>query len=283
MFESTVVCGRIALGIQGEHHARKVSFAETAIWKERFGEGTFELLHQRNGDNAPYPVVMTIEDGVPYWYVTNSDTAVAGVGKCELRYIVNHVVIKSCTFITDVAPSLGDASEEIPEPQKAWVDQVLTAAQKVEDAVVHCPIIGENGNWLVWDGEKGEYIDTGVKCSGDVPTKLSELTNDIGYITVEDIPEVEVPTKLSELEADSISGPVLSIGASALTISGGSIYISKTDYGFSVDGNRIQLVGDPEDSTDATNKGYVDGLVGNVETALDSIISIQNSLIGGDA
>lgn len=109
-------------------------------------------------------------------------------------------------------------------------------------------------------------------------TKLSQLQNDAGYITAE-----AVPTKLSELEADSISGPVLSIGASALTISGGSIHISKTDYGFSVDGNRIQLVGDPEDSTDATNKGYVDGLVGNVETALDSIISIQNSLIGGDA
>ena len=32
-----------------------------------------------------------------------------------------------------------------------------------------------------------------------------------------------------------------------------------------------------------TAKGYTDEKVGNIETALDSIIAIQNSLIGGDA
>ena len=97
------------------------------------------------------------------------------------------------------------------------------------------------------------------------------------------VSEKKVPTKLSQLEADSISGYELSIGASRLDFSGGSIHISKADYGFSVDGNRIQNVGNPEDSTDATNKGYVDGLIGDIDTALDSIISIENNLMGGDA
>ena len=32
-----------------------------------------------------------------------------------------------------------------------------------------------------------------------------------------------------------------------------------------------------------TAKGYTDEKVGNIETALDNIIAIQNSLIGGDA
>ena len=194
MFESTVVCGHVALVIQGEHHARKVSFAETAIWKERFGEGTFELLHQRNCDNAPYPIDMTIENDVPYWYVTKADTAIAGAGKCELRYVANHIVIKSCTFITDVIPSLVEASGEVPEPEQAWVDQVLNAAQEVKDAVTHNPIIGDNGNWFVWDSEKGEYVDTGISCSGgssgNIPTKLSDLTNDKGFITSKDISAV---------------------------------------------------------------------------------------------
>lgn len=215
MFESTVVCGRIALGIQGEHHARKVSFAETEIWKERFGEGTFELLHQRNGDEAPYPVILTIEDDVPYWYVTNADTAVAGVGKCELRYIVDHVVIKSCTFITDVIESLGEGTTEAPEPQKAWVDQVLEAAEKVENAVTYPPIIGENGNWLVFDFESGAYVDSGVSASGGGNSLTEEQLANINA----------VPNK--------------------------------------------------------ADKSYVDGLVGDIDAALDAILAIQNSYING--
>lgn len=39
---------------------------------------------------------------------------------------------------------------------------------------------------------------------------------------------------------------------------------------------------DPTQDAHLTNKKYVDGLIGNIETALDNIIAIQNSLIGGD-
>ena len=39
----------------------------------------------------------------------------------------------------------------------------------------------------------------------------------------------------------------------------------------------------PKTDGDATTKKYVDDAIGDIETVLDSIISIQNSLIGGDA
>ena len=39
----------------------------------------------------------------------------------------------------------------------------------------------------------------------------------------------------------------------------------------------------PIEDMDVANKGYVDNLVGSVETALDSIIAMQEELIGGDA
>lgn len=39
----------------------------------------------------------------------------------------------------------------------------------------------------------------------------------------------------------------------------------------------------PIEDMDVANKGYVDNLVGGVETALDSIIAMQEELIGGDA
>ncbi len=157
---------RIFLGRQGENHARRVLFSKPSRWRAQFGEGRVELLHQRSGDDAPYPVVLTEENGATYWYPSSADTAIAGEGKCELRYRVSDVIVKSSLFRTTVLQSLGDGSEEPPEVARPWVDQVLDAAEKVEDATTHQPVIGDNGNWYVWEFESGEYIDTGVKASG---------------------------------------------------------------------------------------------------------------------
>ena len=166
MFEVTSLCGQIYLGKQGENLARLVCFDELKQWKTIFGEGECELFHQRNGDNAPYPVVLEIEDDKICWKITDVDTAIAGEGKCELHYSVDGVIVKSKIWVTSVLPSLGEGLAEPPEPQKAWVDQVLTAAQKVEDATTHQPMIGENKNWFIWDVETNAYIDSGVLAEG---------------------------------------------------------------------------------------------------------------------
>ena len=60
MFDIAIMCGKIRLGKQGENHARRVPF-ELGLWENQFGEGRCELLHQRNGDEAPYPVPLTVE------------------------------------------------------------------------------------------------------------------------------------------------------------------------------------------------------------------------------
>lgn len=39
------------------------------------------------------------------------------------------------------------------------------SATKAENAAVHSPIVGENGNWFIWDFEKSEYIDSGKPAS----------------------------------------------------------------------------------------------------------------------
>lgn len=132
MFEITSLCGQICLGKQGENLARMVYFDEPVTWKETFGEGRCELLHQRNGDEAPYPVVFEFENGRVCWKITASDTAIVGDGKCELHYSVDGVVIKSKSWTTSVLPSLGGEIAEPPEPYKGWVDEVLGAAEKIE-------------------------------------------------------------------------------------------------------------------------------------------------------
>lgn len=217
MIEIKQLCGQICLGKQGENLARSVCFDEPIEWKEIFGEGRCELLHQRNGDSAPYPVVLESRDDKVCWKITASDTAIAGEGKCELRYIVNDIVVKSKLWKTDVLEALGEGTEA-PEPQKAWVDQVLNAAEDVKSATTHQPMIGENGNWLVWNPETKDYIDTGVFAKGDegyTPKK------GIDYYTEADKAEL----------TDEIAKAVLT----------------------------------------------------DIDAALNSIIAIQNSLIGGDA
>lgn len=165
MFEIKELCGRLCIGRQGENLARLVYFDELSTWKETFGEGRCELLHQRNGDSAPYPIALSVEGDGLCWKITNIDTAFEGEGKCELRYYVDNVAVKSKIMVTQVLPSLGDHVAEPPDPYKDWVDAVLNAAAYVEGATTHQPMVGENKNWFVWNGE--EYVDTGVCAEGE--------------------------------------------------------------------------------------------------------------------
>jgi hypothetical protein len=176
MLEVTMLCGQMCIGKQGENLARIVYFPEFEEWKNTFGEGRCELLHQRHDDVAPYPVALDVEDGKVCWKITNADTAVVGEGKCELHYLVDGVVVKSKTWTTTVLPSLGEGAAEPPEPYQAWVDAVLEAAANINNAggggggdVTSCkqPIIGENKNWFIWDVEKRKYVDTGVCAVGE--------------------------------------------------------------------------------------------------------------------
>ena len=195
MFEITSLCGQICIGKQGENLARMVYFDEPSTWKETFGEGKCELLHQRNGDEAPYPVVLDYENGRTCWKITASDTAIVGDGKCELHYSVDGIIVKSKIWTTTVLPSLSGEVVEAPEPQQNWVDEVLSAAEKVESATTHQPMIGENGNWFVWNAETMEYIDSGVSAKG-VPSEpgksatITEVTAEVDNTS--GVPSVDV-------------------------------------------------------------------------------------------
>lgn len=161
--------GIILLGKQGENLARRVLFDLTR-WISTFGPGTAQLLHQRSGDETPYPVAVEQDGTLAIWKVSSADTASAGTGRTELQYYVGDTLAKSETWMTKVLPALGDASEMPPEAQQGWVDQVLQAgaaaveaAEKAENAAVRQPYPNvETGTWWVWDAESGAYTDTGV-------------------------------------------------------------------------------------------------------------------------
>ena len=120
----------LPLGKQGENLARKIQF-DISRWIGTLGPGTVQLLHQRRGDEAPYPVAVEQEGNLAVWTVTNADTAAAGTGRAELQYYVGDALAKSETWMTKVLAALGDASETPPEAQQGWVDQVLAQVARI--------------------------------------------------------------------------------------------------------------------------------------------------------
>ena len=303
MFEVKQLCGQLCLGKQGENLARIVYFDEPSLWKEKFGEGKCELLHQRNGDAAPYPVLLETEDGKVCWKITNADTANVGEGKCELYYSVDGVVVKSKIWATNVFPSLGENIVEPPKEYQAWVDEVLGAAAKVEDATRHNPVIGENKNWFIWDVESEQYVDTGVCAEGLAPdmsnkedksnkmNSWDDLGDDDGsnkYPSLNMLMQVASDTQNSaEGNANSYTDMKVREVSDRVTTNEQSIagaFDAIQSNESNIQGIHDQLVKQDELIDQNVNRIIdLENNMGDVETALDNIIAIQNSLIGGDA
>ena len=167
----------ITIGRRGENLARCIVF-DISAWRETFGDGQVELLHQRNEDESPYPCAITIEGDDVIWEINSGDTAKEGSGRCELRYMVDETLAKSAIYQTVVETAINDGEAEPPEPQQPWVEQVLEAkadaekaADKAEEAAKRAEEAGgggtggENGatftpqvtedGTLSWENDKG--------------------------------------------------------------------------------------------------------------------------------
>ena len=277
MFEVKQLCGQLCLGKQGENLARIVYFEEPDLWKAKFGEGKCELLHQRNGDIAPYPVLLETEDGKVCWKITNADTAIVGEGKCELYYSVDGVIVKSKIWMTNVFPSLGENLVDPPEPYQAWVDAVLEAASKIDTASGgggtpgKQPIIGENKNWYIWDSESERYVDSGVCAEGKDGSDGSDGKD--GY----------TPVKGKDYWTESDKTEIVGEVVGAIDIASLSNRVDDVEKQVQGKASQSDLEAFANDLNDRkADKTTVEDLKTDIETALDNIIAIENNYIGGD-
>lgn len=126
-------CGSvIPIGRLGENEATAVVF-DVAEYEQLFGAGTASVLHQRNGDQAPYPCGTIYRDHAVTWIVNSADVAVQGYGKCELIYTVGGVIAKSVIYTTVTGTALTGGAEP-PAPWEDWVESVLAAGEAAEEA-----------------------------------------------------------------------------------------------------------------------------------------------------
>ena len=127
----------IPLGRQGEDNVETVQF-DVHGWEEEYGEGAFELLHERCMDTAPYECPITTADGVVSWVVRSADTAYVGRGEAQLIYVVNDGVAKSVIYKTSTLRAI-DGDPDFPDPYDDWLRQMHEDAEycreNIEDAL----------------------------------------------------------------------------------------------------------------------------------------------------
>lgn len=146
-------------------------------------------------------------------------------------------------------------------------------------------VIGATGE----QGEKGEKGDAGKDAVTDQTyNEKSEnaqsgkavaeaLTNHYTKDEINNLAGVHYVMKDSDSEV-SLNSPA---GNAYVLLSDDGDIVLSAEMEIDVVGSIIKSVSDPKDDTDAANKGYVDGLVGDIEVAIDELHNYAQSLVGG--
>lgn len=98
-----------------------------------------------------------------------------------VRTQTDNVVVDSGT----VVPNLDDLLAQISRMEQA-TQAALDAAQHANGAADKMPVVGDNGNWYVWDYASGAYVDSGSPSTGLPGPQGVSITNAVinadGYL-----------------------------------------------------------------------------------------------------
>lgn len=186
--------GTVYLGKQGENLALEVAFPGPAIWREEFPGGVAQLLVRPPGNCGPaYPVALEEDGELAVWRVTAADTARHGYGRCELRWSVDGVAVKSRTYVTFVAEGLSGGCGCGTDNWGAYLEQIiqagaqaLDAAGRAESAANRAELSGGGGGVeIATDAEVAEMLEEVFGAaeaeSGEVATdgEIDEMLNEV--------------------------------------------------------------------------------------------------------
>ena len=240
-------------GEYGEHDA--VAFNLSAII-DAVGEGTATLYFRRIYGETPYiPLNVTLNDGILTWIPSETDLGVrSDSGYCEVRYeygngrVVtkkNRVIIKE-SLSDDITgeTSLGEqylaeiAAYMAPILQNHIIPEEFVASMEdymAENAIVTY-VNGKTGNVeLTAEDVHALPEDT------HIPDKLSDLTDDVGYLT----------------EHQDITGKANSADLAAVATSGDYADLTNTPENISVFNNDAGYLTEHQDITGKADKNSV--------------------------
>ena len=107
---------------------------------------------QRGEVSQPIDVVDNLVE-VPEWFTQQDSFDVTLFGKSGSQEVPTNVV----SLRLEKSNTLWE--QDAPEPQPSWLANVI-------DLNNHPPIPGENGYWLIWDTDKGAYVESELAVSG---------------------------------------------------------------------------------------------------------------------
>jgi hypothetical protein len=146
----------IPIGYVGENETREIAIDIRPLVRA-WPDLAPVLLAKRPGETALYPCVTRVENGVLYWRVTLSDTAIPGKGECVIHMIDGEGRVgKSRTMTTLIERSAsGEETQEPPEAIKPWIDDVLASIESIKEGYVEIEQGEENAGLALVVGADG--------------------------------------------------------------------------------------------------------------------------------
>lgn len=180
----------IPIGIRTENGVLTVEF-DCSAWLDKWPDMVCSAEHTRPGEAASYPVACEHDGTTLRWLVSRADTELPGQGVIEVIGLSEGKRKLSGKAWTNIEETSTTTTGEVPAPMQPFVNQVLEAAARAEDAAKRAEDAADSS------GGGGGGIGTVTSVNGVAPddagnveieipkppTKVSELDNDKGYIT----------------------------------------------------------------------------------------------------
>lgn len=212
---------RLVIGRQTETGVEMVQFDCTA-WLSIWPDMEISVWPMRPGEIAAYPAIVERAGNIITWTITDVDTAVDGEGSVEVMGMADGKRKLSARAVTHILASGLGNTQERPEGARPWVDEVLDAAKRTEYAAaeaaevsVHPPIIGDNGNWWLWDATSNAYVDSGKPSQG-----AGGGSSDVEIDTTLSVPGAAADAAVVGGKIEELSGEMAELNTAVESIAG---------------------------------------------------------------
>lgn len=123
----------VVIGRQTETGVEQISI-DCSAWFEKWPELSLSVWHTRPTEEAAYPAVCHMDGNCLVWGINAADTALYGEGMAEIVGVADGQKKLSAIMQTHIFKSCTSDTTEAPAPAQAWVDTVLDAARRAEEA-----------------------------------------------------------------------------------------------------------------------------------------------------